>query len=105
MEIIEDGEYCSYNKYKRQDGSVFFNFNIRLPENINIYSSVENSRGEFGIHLFTRNKLSTTPHRIHFKSPSFAIIQMLRELLKGVTLADVSAILGSLDFIMGDCDR
>ena len=105
LEIIEDGEYCSYNKYKRQDGSVFFNFNIRLPENINIYSSVENSRGEFGIHLFTRNKLSTTPHRIHFKSPSFAIIQMLRELLKGVTLADVSAILGSLDFIMGDCDR
>lgn len=105
LEIIEDGEYCSYNKYKRQDGSVFFNFNIRLPENTNIYSSVENSRGEFGIHLFTGNNPSTIPYRIHFKSPSFAIIQMLRKLLKGVTLADISAILGSLDFIMGDCDR
>ena len=105
LQIIEPGEYCSFNKYKRQDNSVFFNFNIKLPENISIYSSVENSRGEFGIHLFTGNKLCNTPHRLHFKSPSFAIIQMLRDLLKGVALTDISAILGSLDFIMGDCDK
>lgn len=105
LQIIEPGEYCSYNKYKMQDNSIYFNFNIKLPENISIYSSVENSRGEFGIHLFTGNKLCNTPHRLHFKSPSFAIIQMLRDLLKGVALTDISAILGSLDFIMGDCDR
>ena len=105
LQIIEPGEYCSFNKYKRQDNSIYFNFNIKLLENINIYSSVENSRGEFGIHLFTGNKLCNTPHRLHFKSPSFAIIQMLRDLLKGVALTDISAILGSLDFIMGDCDR
>ena len=105
IDIINNDEYCSYNKYKRQDGSYFFYFNIKLPANTTVYSSVENSRGEFGIHLFTGNKPSTTPHRIHFKSPSFAIIQMLKDLLKGVILADVSVILGSLDFIMGDCDR
>ena len=103
--IIEDGEYCLYNKYKREDGSVFFNFNIKLLANTCIYTSVENSRGEFGIHLFTGDKPCNTPHRLHFKSPSFAIIQMLRESLNGATLADVSVILGSLDFIMSDCDR
>ncbi len=105
LDIIENGEYCSYNKYTRDDSSVFFDFNIKLPANICIYTSVENSRGEFGIHLFTGNKYCNTPHRLHFKAPSFAIIQMLGELLKGATLADVSVILGSLDFIMGDCDR
>ena len=105
LEIIEPGEYCSYNNYNRQDGSTFFNFNLKLPENNTIYSSVENSRGEFGIHLFTGNNPCITPYRIHFKSPSFAIIQMLKELLRNTKLADVSAILGSLDFIIGDCDR
>ena len=105
LNIIDDGDYSAYNRYKRDDGSIFFNFNIKLPSNTYIYTSVENSRGEFGIHLFTENKPCNTLHRLHFKSPSFAIIQMLGELLKGVTLADVSIILGSLDFIMGDCDR
>lgn len=105
LKIIEPGEYCSYSNYNRQDGSKCFNFNLKLPENNIIYSSVENSRGEFGIHLFTGNNPCTTPHRIHFKSPSFAIIQMLKDLLKDTKLADVSTILGSLDFIMGDCDR
>ena len=105
LEIIEPGEYCSYKNYNRQDGSTFFNFNLKLPENNTIYSSVENSRGEFGIHLFTGNNPCVTPHRIHFKSPSFAIIQMLKDLLQNTKLADISVILGSLDFIMGDCDR
>ena len=105
LDIIEPGEYCSYNYYNRQDGSKFFNFNLKLPENTIIYSSVENSRGEFGIHLITGSNPCTAPYRIHFKSPSFAIIQMLRELLTDTKLADISAILGSLDFIIGDCDR
>lgn len=104
-QCAENNNYCNFNKYNRKDGSYFFNFNINLPANTSIYTSVENSRGEFGIHLFTGDKLSNTPQRIHFKSPSFSIIQMLGKLLKGATLADVSVILGSLDFIMGDCDR
>lgn len=78
--------------------------NIKLPEHSIIYRSVENSRGEFGIHLITSTD-PLYPARLHFKSPSFAIVNMLRELLVGCELADISIILGSLDFIMGDCDR
>jgi NADH-quinone oxidoreductase subunit D len=48
---------------------------------------------------------SFKPHRMHFKSPSFAHIQLLKKILVGHRIADVTAILGSLDFIMGCCDR
>ena len=104
LNILKPGDWCSYNKFDTKNNEFFFNFRISLPENSCIYKAVENSRGEFGIHLFT-DSCPIKPYRLHFKSPSFAIIQLLRELLQGTTLADISVILGSLDFIMGDCDR
>ena len=82
----------------------FFSRGIELPENSIIYSSVEAPRGEFGIHMFIGQE-KTKPYRLRLKSPSFAHIQLLKELLIGVRIADVTAILGSLDFLMGDCDR
>ena len=95
LDLLEPGQYnIGLEKIKY----------IKLPEHSIIYRSVENSRGEFGVHLITdTNPLH--PARLHFKTPSFAIVNMLRELLVGCELADVSIILGSLDFIMGDCDR
>lgn len=105
LDLIEPGEWNIYKKYKHSDGTgYFFNWKMKLPANSQVYKSVENSRGEFGVHLFTDEE-QTHPFRLHFKSPSFAIVNMLRELLVGCELADVSIILGSLDFIMGDCDR
>ncbi|MDR0630508.1 MAG: NADH-quinone oxidoreductase subunit D, partial [Holosporales bacterium] len=59
---------------------------------------------EFGIHMIVQDD-SFKPHRMHFKSPSFAHIQLLKKILVGHRIADVTAILGSLDFIMGCCDR
>ncbi|MDR0942548.1 MAG: NADH-quinone oxidoreductase subunit D [Holosporales bacterium] len=77
---------------------------IKLPKNTIIYSSTETPRGEFGIHIITEED-QTKPYRMHFKSPSFAHIQFLKKLLVGVKIPDIAAILGSLDFIMGCCDR
>ena len=78
--------------------------NLKLPEHSICYRSVENSRGEFGVHLLTDDD-PLHPFRLHFKAPSFSIVNMLRELLVDCELSDISIILGSLDFIMGDCDR
>lgn len=95
LRLIEPGEICSYNCYTK---------GIRLPKNSVIYSASETPRGEFGLHLFTGED-QTKPARLRFRSPSFATIQLLKTLLVGHTLPDIPAILGSLDFIMGCCDR
>ena len=95
LQNIEPGEISSYNCFKQD---------IKLPPNSRIYSSTETPRGEFGIHMFIEED-QTKPYRLHFKSPSFATIQTLTTLLIGHTIPDIPAILGSLDFIMGCCDR
>ena len=77
---------------------------ISMPNDVAIYSATETPRGEFGMHMFAM-KGETKPYRLHFKSPSFACIQMLKKLLVGTKIPDIPAILGSLDFIMGCCDR
>lgn len=93
--LIEPGEICSYNCYTK---------GIKLPKDSIIYSSSETPRGEFGLHLFI-GEGQTKPYRLRFRSPNFATIQLLKTLLVGHTLPDIPAILGSLDFIMGCCDR
>ncbi|MBQ7524019.1 MAG: NADH-quinone oxidoreductase subunit D [Alphaproteobacteria bacterium] len=77
---------------------------ISMPDDVVIYSAAETPRGEFGVHMFA-TKGGTKPYRLHFKSPSLASIQMLRQLLIGVKILDIPAILGSLDSVMGCCDR
>ena len=49
--------------------------------------------------------VGTMPRRCHFKTPSFINIQALREVTKGHMVADIVAIIGSLDFVMGEVDR
>ena len=95
LNLIEPGLICSYDCFSRD---------IKLQKNAVIYSAVETPRGEFGIHLFTEAD-QTKPYRVRFRSPSFATIQLLKTLLVGHTLPDIPAILGSLDFVMGCCDR
>ena len=95
LTLIEPGEISSYNCWSED---------IKLPQNSIIYSATETPRGEFGIHLYVGED-QTKPQRLHFKSPSFASIQLLKTLLVGYTIADVTSILGSLDFVMGCCDR
>jgi len=113
LNILEPGEICSIDLFEKTENrnninelilAFFFSRGIELPPNTTIYSSIETPRGEFGVHIFTE-KDKTKPYRLRFKSPSFASIQILKTLLVGVNVSDITAILGSLDFIMGCCDR
>lgn len=65
--------------------------------------SAENPKGELGFYM--RSKGGHEPDRLRIRGPSFANLQILREVLPGHIIADVMAILGSLDFVMGECDR
>ena len=68
-----------------------------------IYFAAENPKGELGFYI--NSKGGGVPHRLKIRSPSFVNLSILPELLPGCLLSDVVAVLGSLDFVMGECDR
>lgn len=68
-----------------------------------IYFGAENPKGELGFYICSKG--GGTPFRMKIRSPSFVAISTLQHLLPGHMISDVTAILGSLDFVMGECDR
>jgi NADH-quinone oxidoreductase subunit D len=68
-----------------------------------IYFGAENPKGELGFYINSRG--GGTPHRLKIRAPSFVSISLVPYLLKGHMISDINAILGSLDFVMGECDR
>ncbi len=68
-----------------------------------VYFAAENPKGELGFYI--NSKGGGVPHRLKIRAPSFVNLSILPELLPGCMMSDVVAILGSLDFVMGECDR
>jgi len=68
-----------------------------------IYFGAENPKGELGFYICSRG--GGVPYRLKIRSPSFVNLSILPKLLPGNLLSDVVAILGSIDFVMGECDR
>jgi NADH-quinone oxidoreductase subunit D len=68
-----------------------------------IYFGHENPKGELGFYIYSKG--GGTPHRLKIRAPSFVNLSILPKLLPGHMVSDVVAILGSFDFVMGECDR
>jgi len=68
-----------------------------------VYHAVESPRGELGVYLVSDG--TNKPRRCHVRAPSFANLQALPRLCKGHLIADVVAIIGSIDIILGEIDR
>ena len=68
-----------------------------------IYFGAENPKGELGFYI--QSKGGGVPYRLKIRAPSFVSLSVLTKLLPGHMMSDVVAILGSLDFVMGECDR
>lgn len=67
------------------------------------YIATESPHGELGV--FMESDGGNKPYRVHYRTPSFAHLQVLPLLVEGHFVADVVAIIASIDIVLGDCDR
>ncbi|MBW5353230.1 NADH-quinone oxidoreductase subunit D, partial [Escherichia coli] len=80
-----------------------------VPKKVNLkaqdyYVRAENPKGELGFYFVTAEK-TDIPRRVKARGPSFNNLSVLPELGKGVLIADLIAILGSIDIVLGEVDR
>lgn len=74
---------------------------IRVPAG-EYYSGIEGTRGELGFYIVSEGK--DKPYRMKIRKPSFVNLQLLPELLKGQSMANLIAILGAVDIVLGEVD-
>jgi NADH-quinone oxidoreductase subunit D len=74
-----------------------------LPPAGSVYSAVESPRGELGV--FLESDGGPKPYRIHYRTPTFAALQIMPILTRGHFVADVVGAIGSIDIVLGDADR
>lgn len=75
---------------------------FKAPEG-EVYFAVESGKGEYGVLLSGDG--TSKPRRVHFRAPSFHNLQPINEMARGHLLADLVAIIGSIDIVLGDVDR
>jgi len=75
-------------------------FNVPPGE---VYMPIEASKGELGVYM--KSNGGPKPERVHFRGPSFVNLSALPAMVEGEMIADVVAIIGSLDIVLGEIDR
>ena len=73
-----------------------------VPEG-EVYSAIEHPKGEMGIYMISDG--ANKPYRVKIRAPGFAHLSAMNEMVKGHMLADVVAILGTMDIVFGEVDR
>jgi NADH-quinone oxidoreductase subunit D len=68
-----------------------------------VYHAIEASKGELGVYM--KSNGGSKPERVHFRGPSFVNLSALPAMSEGEMVADVVAIIGSLDIVLGEIDR
>jgi len=104
QEISESIRLCRVAIDRMPGGSIGARVPVALrPPRGETYFAIESSKGELGVYLISDG--GEYPWRAKLRGPSFVNLQMLPELLRGYKMSDVVAIIGSIDFLMGDVDR
>ncbi len=76
---------------------------LKAPKNSEVYYSIEGPKGEIGFYIVGDG--TANPYRCHVRAPSFITLQVLPELCKGGLLADLVALIGTTDIVLGEVDR
>lgn len=74
-----------------------------LPPKGEVHVQVESPRGVLGVYLVSNG--GPKPWRVHFRAPTFMNMQSMSWMAKGYMVADLVGIIGSIDIVLGDCDR
>lgn len=75
-------------------------FNVPAGE---VYHPIEGSKGELGVYV--KSDGGPKPARVHFRGPSFVNLSALPDMVEGEMIADVVAVIGSIDIVLGEIDR
>jgi NADH-quinone oxidoreductase subunit D len=78
-------------------------FGFVKPPSGEVYVRAENPRGDFGVYLVSEGK--DKPYRVKIRAPSFCNLMALQRMVEGAFIADLVAVLGSLDIVLGEVDR
>ncbi|MFZ0360368.1 MAG: NADH dehydrogenase (quinone) subunit D [Terriglobales bacterium] len=94
-------------KMKTQMEALIYHFKI-ITEGFSVpagevYSAIESPRGEMGYYIVSDG--TAKPYRVHMRGPSYANLQALAKMCEGQLIADVVAVIGSIDVVLGDIDR
>ena len=94
-------------KMKTQMEALIYHFKIvtegyRVPAG-EVYQVIESPRGEVGYYMVSDG--TSKPYRCYVRGPSFGNLQAVPKMIEGTLIADVIASIGSMDFVLGDCDR
>jgi len=94
-------------KMKTQMESLIYHFKIvtegfTVPAG-EVYQADESPRGEMGYYAVSDG--TAKPYRVHMRNPSFATLQSLQTMCEGRLIADVVAVIGSIDIVLGEIDR
>ena len=100
MRIVEQG----LKKYKTAQGSHRIEPPKHLPAG-EAYMETEAPRGQMGFYIVGRPSKDAVPLRVRARSSCFCNLSVTNEICRGCLVADIPAIVGSLDFVMGEVDR
>jgi NADH-quinone oxidoreductase subunit D len=76
---------------------------MKAAKDAEVYHGIEGPKGEIGFYIVGDG--TPNPYRCHVRPPSFINLQSLPELVKGALLADLVAIIGTTDIVLGEVDR
>jgi NADH-quinone oxidoreductase subunit D len=93
------------SQYNAEDMQRHFVWTIKgpRPPKGEVYVATEGPKGEIGFYIISDG--SPVPYRLHYRAPSFVNLQILPKLAQGAMLADMVALIGTIDIVLGDVDR
>jgi NADH-quinone oxidoreductase subunit D len=93
------------SQYNAEDMQRHFVWTIKgpRPPKGEVYTATEGPKGEIGFYIISDG--SPVPYRCHYRAPSFVNLQILPRIAQGAMLADMIALIGTIDIVLGDVDR
>jgi NADH-quinone oxidoreductase subunit D len=107
--VLAQGKLCPPRRaeMKKSMEALIHHFKLytegfHVPEG-EVYASVEAPKGEFGVYLVSDG--SNKPYRVKIRAPGYLHLQAMDHIASGHQLADVAAIIGTMDVVFGEIDR